>query len=94
MDQILSTCGLLCNECDYFNNACQGCHAVKGATFWAKEMPDKLCPLFKCSVIDRKYSSCGQCAELPCKKFTDLKDPNISEEQHVKSINERVARLR
>jgi hypothetical protein len=56
-------------------------------------MRDKLCPLYKCATIDKRYKNCGQCAELPCKKFTDLKDPNISNEQHHKSINERVSRL-
>jgi hypothetical protein len=95
MSQMLSACGLLCSECNFFNNACQGCHAVKGATFWAKEMmPDRICPLYKCSVIDKKFGNCGQCAELPCKKFIDLKDPNISDEQHIQSINERVSRLK
>jgi len=81
MNQILSACGLLCDKCEYFDNHCGGCYTVKGSTFWAKEaMPDRICPLYKCSVIDHKYNHCGQCVELPCKKFTDLRDPNISEE--------------
>ena len=57
-------------------------------------MQDKLCPLYQCAVIDKKYKHCEQCVELPCKKFNDLKDPNISVEQHNKSINERVLRLK
>lgn len=94
MNQLVSVCGLLCSECDYFNNTCNGCYAVKGSTFWAQEaMPDKLCPLYKCATIERNFNSCGQCKELPCGKFLDLKDPNISDEQHKKSIKERVARL-
>lgn len=95
MNKIISACGLLCEDCDYFNNDCQGCYIVKGSTFWAKEiMPDKICPLYKCSIIDRKYNNCGQCSELPCQKFIDLKDPNISDERHNKSIDERVSRLK
>jgi hypothetical protein len=96
MNQILSACGLLCNECNYYiNNTCQGCHMVKGSTFWAQEsMPDKICPLYKCAIIDKKYKNCGQCIELPCKKFTDLKDPNITDEQHIQSVNKRISRLR
>ncbi len=94
MTKVLSACGLLCDQCN-FNDMCKGCHEVKGSTFWAKEaMPDKICPLFKCSVIEKKYKNCGQCAELPCKKFTELKDPNITMEEHKKSINERMLRLK
>lgn len=94
MDKILSVCGLLCNECQYLNN-CQGCHIVKGSTFWAKDiMPDKICPLYTCAVVENRYDNCGQCGKLPCGKFNDLKDPNISEEQHKKSIEERAARLK
>ncbi len=95
MDQIISACGLLCNECRYFNADCGGCYSVKGSTFWAKSMmPDNICPLYKCSVMDKQFSHCGQCPDLPCKKFNDLKDPNISEEQHEKLISERVSRLK
>jgi len=95
MSQILSVCGILCSKCDYFKNNCQGCYKVKGSTFWAKEaMPDKVCPLYKCAIMDKKYHNCGQCSEVPCKKFIDLKDPKISIKQHNKSIDERVSRLK
>ncbi|HOT45475.1 MAG TPA: DUF3795 domain-containing protein [Spirochaetota bacterium] len=95
MSQIISACGLLCNECGFFGKRCDGCCAVKGETFWAKKAtPDRICPLYKCSVVERKYDNCGRCAELPCGKFTGLKDPNISEEQHARSIQERVSRLK
>ena len=92
---ILSACGLACDTCNFYNNQCTGCHEVKGSTFWAKDMmPDKTCPLYKCSVMDKKYHNCGQCGELPCDKFSALKDPNISEEEHKKALVERVNRLR
>ena len=94
MKKIISVCGLLCNECNYFGYKCQGCYSVQGETFWSKEvMPDKICPLYKCSRKESMYNNCGQCEELPCEKFVELKDPDISDEQHKKSINERVARL-
>ena len=95
MNQLLSVCGLLCNDCGYFSRECNGCYAVRGQTFWAKQiMPEKICPLYKCAVIDKKYNNCGECPELPCKKFTDLKDPDISDERHKKSISERISRLK
>lgn len=68
---------------------------VKGSTFWAKEMmPEKVCPLYDCSVSKKKLRNCGGCSELPCKMFRDMKDPKTSEEEHQKSILKRVSTLR
>jgi len=92
---LLSTCGLICNECEYFNTTCTGCINVKGSTFWAVEMmPSKVCHLYDCAVNQRNYGSCGECRELPCKMFLDMKDPNSTEEQHRASITLRVNRLK
>jgi hypothetical protein len=94
MKQDLSICGLLCNECEHYGNKCKGCRAVRGSTFWAKQMmPDKTCPLYKCCA-GKKYKDCGQCKELPCKVFREMKDPNTTEAQHQKSLRDRVARLK
>lgn len=91
---ILSACGLVCDQCEFFNTTCTGCIKVKGSTFWAKEMPAKVCPLYDCSVNKKGLKNCGGCAELPCQLFQNMKDPNSTEEEHKKSINERVARMR
>jgi hypothetical protein len=92
---ILSACGLKCDECEFFNKSCTGCINVKGSTFWAKEMmPDKTCPLYNCSVNIKKFRNCGDCGELPCKMFLNMKDPNSTEEEHQKSIQTRVAALK
>ena len=92
---ILSACGLVCNECEFYNTTCTGCYAVKGSTFWAKEMmPSKVCPLFDCSVNRKGLKSCGECAELPCQLFLGMKDPNSTDEEHQRMIGVRVARLR
>jgi hypothetical protein len=85
--QIISACGLVCSECEFFGNKCEGCYAVKGSTFWAQEMmPTKVCPLFDCSVNQRGYHSCGNCAELPCATFLQMKDPNSTEEEHQRML--------
>jgi hypothetical protein len=91
---ILSACGLICTDCEFFGNKCNGCHDVTGKTFWAEEhMPSKVCPLYDCSVNDRKYTDCGGCAEVPCKMFREMKDPASSDEEHRLSLIDRVARL-
>ena len=92
---ILSACGLKCDECEYFNNSCTGCIDVKGSTFWAKEMmPGKVCPMYDCAVNRKNLKNCGACDELPCKLFYDMKDPKSTDEEHLKSIETRVALLR
>ena len=92
---ILSACGLICDECEYFNNTCTGCINVKGSTFWAVEMlPDKVCPLYDCSINRNSFRNCGDCGELPCKMFREMKDPSLSDEEHQKSIVTRVSALR
>jgi hypothetical protein len=91
----LSACGLICDECEFFNKTCTGCHYVKGSTFWAKEMlPNKVCPMYDCSVNIKKFKDCGDCPELPCKIFLEMKDPKSSEEEHQQSIIKRVSALR
>jgi len=90
----LSVCGLDCSKCQYFMVNCNGCKAVEGSTFWAKEfLPNKVCSLYECAVTNKGFNSCGDCKELPCKMFVELKDPNSTEEEHQKSIKERVIRL-
>jgi len=92
---ILSVCGLICNDCEFLGKSCNGCVEVKGSTFWAQEMiPDKVCPLYNCAVNVKNYNHCGSCEELPCKLFLEMKDPDLSDEEHMESINVRVRRLR
>ncbi len=92
---MISACGLICNECPFYNNPCRGCFMVEGKTFWAIDhLPEKICPLFDCSINQRSYSNCGDCSELPCKKFADLKDPSISDDEHKLSIKKRIDILR
>ena len=89
-----SACGITCTECPFFGKECPGCYAVKGKTFWAAGATrNGVCALYDCSVNARNYSSCGDCAELPCKTFLEQKDPNSSEEEHRKSIEVRVKAL-
>jgi hypothetical protein len=91
----VAVCGIQCEACPHFGKPCAGCYAVKGKTFWAVEhVPAKICPLFQCSVNEKKHRHCGECAQLPCKTFRDMKDPSWSDEEHQKLLKERVERLK
>lgn len=92
---LLSACGLDCEKCEFFSTQCDGCHKVKGETFWAKDhLEAKVCPIYDCSSNKNHFSSCANCSDLPCKIFWNLKDPNISEEEHLQSISLRVKNLK
>jgi len=92
---ILSACGIICDECEFYNKTCTGCINVKGSPFWAIEMlPAKVCPMYDCSVNKKGLRNCGGCSELPCDLYRSMKDPNSTDEEHLKSISVRVARLK
>ncbi len=84
-----------CAECPFYGKNCAGCDAVKGKTFWAEEhYPDKICPIYNCSVNKKKNKTCAECKKLPCKKFTELKDPSMSDERHAEELKIRIKRLK
>ena len=84
---IISACGLDCDECQFYNKECNGCFSMKGKPFWTVEATTAgICPLFDCSINKKRFENCGECFELPCKMFVDLKDPGITDDEHQKSI--------
>lgn len=91
---MLSACGMKCTECDFFGKYCEGCDYIKGQPFWAMDTPDGRCGIYHCCTYKRKYDHCGSCAELPCELFKILKDPKVSEEEHLRMLKLRVERLR
>ncbi|HOZ30727.1 MAG TPA: DUF3795 domain-containing protein [Bacteroidales bacterium] len=91
----ISACGLICDNCQFFNKECTGCHQTKGKPFWTAFQENvSVCPLYDCSVNKKNLKDCGGCNELPCKLFYNLKDPNTTEEQHLESIKTRVSVLK
>lgn len=83
-------CGLVCSECEYLGEQCNGCVDCSGKPFWAKDKP---CPIYDCCVNTKKFSHCGECKELPCKIFEDLRDPQLSDEEFRKQKEDRKKRL-
>lgn len=91
----VSACGLICDECNFFEKECKGCYKMEGKPFWTAEATKSgVCPIYDCSINQKKFMNCGDCNQLPCKIFLDLKDPNISDVEHHISIQKRVTILR
>jgi len=90
---MLQVCGANCEECTSFKKECQGCDVIQGKVFWAEYVGKEVCPMYQCCK-DKALDHCGGCAELPCKMWYEIKDPNWSDEEHINSINERVRLLK
>lgn len=89
----LSVCGIICGECNFYLNGCKGCLKVKGKPFWTEETINRICPIYECSINEKKFINCGDCKELPCLIFTELKDPKITLKKHKEGIKKQVNRL-
>lgn len=91
---MVCVCGASCDGCTYRDKECSGgCTALQGRVFWTKHINADVCPVYQC-VADNGYKNCGDCAKLPCETWFNLKDPEISSQEHQKSINDRVAKLK
>ena len=91
---LLSPCGIDCGSCEYHEGCGGGCHEIMGKPFYLKDFEVDVCPLYDCPVNKKGYKTCGECPELPCQLFYDWKDPDMSDEAHLDSINERVSLLK
>ena len=90
---MLSPCGANCESCEYLSN-CNGCNAMKGKPFYINDFGFEVCQMYDCSVNKKGHKSCAECPELPCQTFYDWKDPSMTDEAHINSINERVKNLK
>lgn len=91
---MLNVCGADCIGCPSLNKECQGnCGAIKGKVYWAKYLGVEVCPVYAC-VESKKFNTCGDCDQLPCETWQTLKDPSMTDEQHQKSIRDRVVLLK
>ena len=87
-------CGIYCGSCGYLNNNCRGCGYEEGKPFWADMMPSKICPLYDCCRNQKNIEHCGLCDDMPCKIFLELRDPDMSDEEFQKSLDERLSELK
>jgi hypothetical protein len=82
-------CGLYCGVCSFLENPCAGCGNVMGKPFWTERLPGCACPIYDCCLNVRKLEHCGLCGEFPCKTFSELRDPNLSDDEFAASLEER-----
>lgn len=88
----ISCCGTNCEECECFGTLCKGCNQCKGMVFHAPE--GKACPIYDCTVNNRKLSNCGQCKEVPCSVWKSTRDPKFTDEEFDANIESRLKTLK
>ena len=93
-EKLEAPCGILCVSCHFLGKNCPGCGYVEGKPFWTEEYHIEVCPIYNCSVNQKKLEHCGMCAELPCEIFLELKDPNVSDDEFQKSLKDRQDNLK
>ncbi len=94
MDEVLvGPCGIFCGDCEYLGESCAGCGLVEGKPFWTRDVEMAICPLYDCSVRNKRLEHCGLCEELPCELFRGFHDPALSPEEAERSVRERVDAL-
>jgi hypothetical protein len=47
------------------------------------------CPIYTC-VQTKKFKHCGECEDLPCDIYYNMKDPTMSDDAHQQGIQDRV----
>jgi hypothetical protein len=87
---MICVCGACCDGCPKHKSGCAGCEVIGGKVYWANYIGFDVCHVFKCA-RDRLFKNCGDCSEIPCRLWFSLRDPAMTEEEHEKSVKERVA---
>jgi hypothetical protein len=65
-ENLIAPCGLYCGECLGFQDGrCDGCISRKGLCL----KYSKICHIYECCVVERKYRVCAECKDLPCDKI-------------------------
>ncbi|HBN86015.1 MAG TPA: hypothetical protein DDZ89_19480 [Clostridiales bacterium] len=90
---MLSVCGIICDDCEFFKIKCSGCYAVSGRSFRAKQANKKICEIYDCCVKKRGLDSCGQCSEVPCNLMKSCRQEGVSEEEHMADLEKQVKRF-
>lgn len=88
MDKVISCCGVVCSECQYYPADCKGCLTIKGRVFWLEHTGEKICEIYECCVNTKKLEHCGKCEKLPCAKYNGSDPTKTTEENNQDFINQ------
>jgi hypothetical protein len=88
-----SCCGVICEtDCKAYGTECKGCLELSGKIPWAVFYGTGTCPIYSC-VQEMKFSSCAECDKAPCSVWFATRNPDISDEEFMADINNRLRNL-
>lgn len=90
---MISCCGVVCNQCQYYLKDCKGCAKVNGKVFWLEYTGEKVCQIYNCCVNEKKMNHCGKCKKLPC-QFYYGNDPTKSDEENEIDLKNQLSMLK
>lgn len=93
MNKIISCCGVVCSECQYYPIDCKGCPPIKGEVFWLEYTNEKVCAIYDCCLNIKKLTHCGKCKELPCDRYHGF-DPTKTPEENESDLIKQLTLLR
>lgn len=93
MENIMTCCGCICNECPYYLKECKGCPEIQGRPFWLEYTGEERCGIYQCCVEEKKLPHCGRCEELPCKRYEN-QDPSRTPEENEEGLRQMLKVLR
>lgn len=86
----VSVCGTDCSVCGCFGNLCTGCNDCGGKVFHSPQG----CAIYECTVKQKGYKHCGECAEAPCEIWMKTRDPKFSDEEFAQNVQMRMDMLK
>lgn len=94
MEKVISCCGVICSECEYFPEECPGCPEIKGKAFWLQFTGGDICNIYDCCINKKQYQHCGQCPALPCEFYRSANDPTKSEAENQVILKKQLQQLK
>lgn len=93
MNKIVSCCGVICSDCEYYPKVCKGCPEIKGKPYWLQYAGSEVCPIYNCCINDRQFDHCGWCENLPCEKYRN-DDPFKTKEENDEILRNQINQLK
>lgn len=93
MGKIISCCGVVCSDCEYYPNDCGGCHKIKGEAFWLTYTGGEICDIYDCCINKKQFTHCGNCSSLPCEFYLNSNDPTKSKEENESILHNQLTQL-
>lgn len=92
-EKVISCCGVVCSDCEYYPDSCQGCPSIEGKPFWLEYTGAQVCDIYQCCMNEKQFGHCGHCSQLPCHLY-EGNDPTKTEEENEEDFRKQMVQLK